>query len=65
MKLLLNQDIENAFDIITDKTQGSRYTSLLHEAIATKWKKLGHLIFCYKTGSSNIDLQEEEVKEVS
>ena len=50
VKLLLHQDIENAFEIITKESKGIRSKSLLQEAMEHKWKKLGHLFFCGTSG---------------
>ena len=54
MELLLFQDIENAFHLITRVTQG--FQSILKQAILKKWNKLGLLIFC----SSNITSSQVE-----
>ena len=62
IKLLLNQDIEKAFEIITEETQGNVYKSLLHEAILTKRKILGHLISC---STKETSLQGWQVELVS
>ena len=54
VKLLLNQDIENAFEIITKESQGNGCKSLLQDAIKTKWNKLGQLIFYVQVRYFNI-----------
>ena len=63
IKLLLNQDIEKAFDIITEEAKGNVYKSLLHEAILTKWKILGPLISCSTKETSSQGWQVELVSQ--